>query len=303
MTMSTSNDRKRKSRLVRHKRSNPVTESEILIELLRLVLELRWATTDQLQLFTGLHRNTMQYHLRRLYDHHLVERVPALRSQTAMGGSPKLVYRLNAKGKDVLNRHLGMTDFSAVPSGELSPYFAPHIIAINDVRAMLYRGCQLQGWSIHTWIDERTIRADYDTVHVAMPSTKSERTYSLEVPIVPDAHFTIDMGEAGIGYFMLEVDRGSETTKTFQKKVLGYVEYIRNGGFERRYHHGAFRVLTVVDTPTPSRLETLLLTTERVPKIANRFWFCSFQDLKPETIIHQPLWTIAGTRTESALAR
>jgi hypothetical protein len=242
----------------------------------------------------------MQYHLRRLYDAQMVERVPVNRTYSAMGGSPKLVYRLTKNGKDTLSRHLGISDFSAVPVGGLSPLFAGHIIAINDVRSYVHRACVLHGLSVEQWIDERTIRADYDTVTVSMPSTASNRDYTLDVPIVPDAHFTIAIPGQGTAYFMLEVDRGSETTKTFQKKVLGYVEYIKSGGFAKRYGHGAFRVLTVVDTPTDSRLETLLKCTERVPKIANRFWFANLSELTPQAVLTEPVWRIAGSRNLAA---
>ncbi len=247
----TSSNPKRRSRLEPTKRQKPLRESKWVIEALSWIHDLRWATNDQLQLTMGLHRSTLQSHLRNLLDAEMVKTQPVIRATIGMGGSPKLVYKLTAKGKDVLARHLGISDFSAVPIGNLSPYFAPHIMAINDVRALTYRGCLMNNWRIGTWLDERTIRADYDTVTITVPTAKMNKTYSVQIPIVPDAHFTLNMGEGGEAFFMLEVDRGTESTKTFQKKVFGYLEYIRNGGFERRFHHGAFRVITVVDMVYP----------------------------------------------------
>jgi len=57
-------------------------------------------------------------------------------------------------------------------------------------------------------------------------------------------------------------------------------------------HEGkGFRVLTV--TTTQKRLEHLRQATEAAGG-QNRFWFTTFDQVTPETVLTAPIWQVAG---------
>ena len=87
----------------------------------------------------------------------------------------------------------------------------------------------------------------------------------------------------------------------FKAKVEGYVNYYKQGGYEKRFKAKGFRVVTVVDTPTAARALNLATHTAQVEGIGRRFWFAHLPVITAATALTQPIWTVAGDDTPASL--
>jgi hypothetical protein len=115
--------------------------------------------------------------------------------------------------------------------------------------------------------------------------------------LIPDSYFVLQTPK-GRAHFFLEVDRSQETLGVFKSKVLAYAAYHATGGYERRYGSKSMRVITV--TTSKRRLDNLKQATEEVGG-KRRFWFSLLSDLTPETILNNPVWSVAGEQQSSVL--
>lgn len=254
-------------------------------EIVKLVYDYRMLSQRQLERVLGKARSTTQQALVRLYHHQYLDRV--FMPVAPMGSSPTL-YVLGRRGNDVL-RQMGVTDFTGVPGTDLSPMFLEHTLAINDFRIAVQLSCEMHGWDVVEWKTENEIKADYDRVQVRDPRGRTQT-----IPVVPDSYFVIEIPGRGQARFFIELDRGTMSLERFRHKVQGYVAYYKSGLYNQRYEGKGFRVLTVVDTPGRIRMRNLVEQAGLVPGIGRRFWFGHLPDLQPETVLHQPVWTVAG---------
>lgn len=282
--------RNRRDRRPSHPRSMRETVRDR--HIVKLVYDYRILSQEQVERALGKSRSTVQQSLIRLYHHQYLERV--FLPISYFGSSPTL-YILGRRGIELLQR-MGIDDFTGVPSKDLSVLFLAHTLAINEFRLAITQAARVLDWSIPAWRTENEIKAGYDHVSIQTASGRVER-----VPVVPDSYFVVDIPDRGTAPCLLELDRGSMTVKKFRTKVLGYVAYYRNGGYEKRYHSPAFRVLTVVDGVGKGRLASLLTETAGVPGIGRRFWFTHIKDVTTHNPLIDPIWQIAGADGTVAL--
>lgn len=278
----------------RNKRRPKLIVDERHLRILEVILQLRWATIDQIALCVGNHVSTVQPRLKELADNRFVQGVPIQRVVVAKGGAAKTVYKLLAAGKRALNIHTGRVNFSRVPSGKLAPTFGAHTIAINDVRAYVTRACDPGHYELVQWIDEYDLKSLNDQVEARIP-LKNGEFRSQTRRVTPDGYLAVRIPNKGIAHMMLELDRATEKTTTFMAKVAAYMAYIDGGGFKERYGHSAFRVLTVVDSPSDARLNTLSKLTAEYPGVGKRFWFADLERLNEMNIFEEAVWYVAGS--------
>ncbi len=74
--------------------------------------------------------------------------------------------------------------------------------------------------------------------------------------------------------------------------------YYQSGGYERRYLSKSMRVLTLATGA--KRLENLKAATEAVGG-KHRFWFAHLDEMTPESVLGQPLWSVAGEGQQRSL--
>jgi Replication-relaxation len=152
-------------------------------------------------------------------------------------GTQKAIYTVAPKGANVAEipyrRFRRRND--ALYSGDL---FLEHQLLISDiyVAANLQRGTVAQNWR---------------TFERPLPET----------PIIPDAYFEL-IGSDSIKPVFLEVDRGTEPKKIWEKKVAGYLSFARSGQFER---------------------QTIAAQTSKI------FWLTTFNDIKRDGLFG-PIW-------------
>ena len=259
--------------------------------IVRLVYDYRILSQRQLEQLLGKSRGTVQEKLIRLFHHQFLDRIfmPVV---PGIGRSPTL-YVLDKQGIALL-RHEGIEDFSGLPSKRGSSFFFEHTLAINDVRIAMSRACQERGWRVAEWRDENAMKADYDRVRTR---TRSGRT--LDIPILPDSYFVIEIPDRGVSHFFLELDRGTMTQERFRQKLVGYVAYHKVGGYERRFKSAGLRVLTVTDKP--GRFPKLVESARSVEGIGRRFWFAQLEAVTASSVLTEPVWTVAGSDDKATL--
>jgi hypothetical protein len=118
-----------------------------------------------------------------------------------------------------------------------------------------------------------------------------------KVAVVPDGYFVLETKDK-VFHCFLEADRGTVVgrssrwqTRDWRRKILAYVEYHRCGAFTKRYGGRGLRVLTV--TTGETRLANLRAITEEAGGKA-RFWFTTFDQVTPATVLTEPIWKVAG---------
>lgn len=285
--MSLSNLRKKRNRRnERPENPRPMKETERDKEIVKLVYAYRILSQGQLARLLNKSRSTVQQSLVRLYHHRYLERV--FKPIAYMGSSPTL-YILDKRGIELMQR-LGIEDFTGLPDKDISNMFLEHTQAINEFRIAMAQACQRLDFKILEWKTENEIKADYDKVNI-----KTQRGKTQAVPVIPDSYFVIELPGERVSHFFLELDRGTMTLERFKTKIAGYVNYYKQGAYEKRFEAKGFRVLTAVDTPGEGRLNNLISQTATIPGIGRRFWFAHLSSIAPETVLTIPIWTIAGS--------
>ena len=125
----------------------------------------------------------------------------------------------------------------------------------------------------------------------------------IRATIIPDGYFCLHDGKY-VYHNFLEVDMGTETAKSskfgrrdFSRKILGYLAYYNSGLYQRKYgpeqqdEELPMRVLTV--TTSPKRMTSLKAVAEAAGA-GKQFWFTTFDRLDSETVLHEPIWEVAG---------
>lgn len=281
------------SRRHRHQRQDPpppmrLTERDQ--DVIEAVYHHRVLSQGQIErlIFTGTHRSVAQRRLSLLYDHGYLDR----RFLPRIGGlvTSPILYLLDKKGSEYLLSHRGYDDIRWRPNDNSLGYeHIEHLLAINTFRIEMTLACRMNGLPLQTWLDDTTLKQDYDRVHLP----RSARP----VAVIPDAYFTIATPK-GDTHFFLELDRGTMTSKRFKRKVLAYIAYASSGLAEKRFGTTKFRVLTV--TESEKRAENLKTATEGVGG-KRRFWFGTLAALTAETILTEPMWRVAGREERAVL--
>jgi hypothetical protein len=98
-----------------------------------------------------------------------------------------------------------------------------------------------------------------------------------------------------------ETGISSRQGKDWASKVRAYTAFYESGQYTRRYEMEVMRVLTV--TTGKKRLKTLKTVTEAVTEGARQamFWFSTFDQVSPNTVLSHRIWEIAGGKYTSKL--
>ncbi len=258
--------------------------------IVRAVCACRALRQDQLQaLFFGS-SSAAQRRLALLYHHGFLER-QFLPVRGGMMTSPTL-YLLDRRGEELLRAAGELEEPGWSRShNQVSGDFLDHTLAINDVRVQVALACRRPGYALLDWRSESQLKGDYDRVRL--------RGRSGTVAVVPDSYFALQT-PYGRAHFLLELDRGTMTTRRFRTKVEAYIAYYQGGGYERRYGTRSLRVLTV--TLSEGRRRSLKATTEEA---GGGVWFLFgvLPELTAESVLDEPVWGVAGRDGLEALIR
>jgi len=246
--------------------------------------------------------NRCRHRLKLLYHHRYLYREEMPTPLTA--GRRPLVYFLDKRGREALCAHFGLNpkEIDWQPRhNTVGDTFIEHLLQSNDVRVAFTAGAQQRGFTIADWQDDRTLRKQQnrDYVMVGGPQGGKPR----KVAVVPDGYVQLQVGNDDF-HFLLEADRRTVVGqysrwggKDWTRKVRAYIAYFtpQTDGqpslYTQRFGTSKLRVLTI--TTGPTRLANLKRLTEQAGG-RKRFWFTTFEQVTPETILTEAIWQKAG---------
>lgn len=270
-------------------------------EIIKVVYTHRALTTHQIEaLFftpkTGptqpANTSRCKYRLQMLFHHGFLYRDE--QPQKLTEGRKPLVYFLDERGKGLLEELLDEEIDWNPEHNDVSHPFLDHLLATNDVRVSIEVAARNQGWTIETWLDDKTLKSRQMKDYVMI---KGPRGGEQRAAVVPDGYFHLWDGEYHYHLF-LEVDRRTVTgeaskweKRDWARKVRAYLAYYRSGKYQKRYQTKSLRILTV--TTGKVRLANLKAITKKTGGKA-RFWFTTFDLATPDTILTKPIWQQAS---------
>jgi hypothetical protein len=218
-------------------------------------------------------------------------------------GNKPFVYFIDRKAVSLLASELNVfqEDIDWHPrDNNVRWMFLDHLLATNDVRIAMEVAAASSGYELTDWLDDKTLKSREMRDSVEIVGPKGARA---QATIVPDGYFRLDAGE--YDYFgFLEVDMGTETGKSskfgrrdFSRKILAYQEYYRSGLYQQKYdpdnRYEEFRMLVLTVTTSPRRMVNLKAVAE-ASGARDVFWFTTFDQVTPTSVLEKPIWMIAG---------
>jgi hypothetical protein len=244
--------KKLRSRFVRDRKNTPriyITERDL--DILATVDSYRFLTTRQIErLFFGSSSHACR-RLFLLWQNRLLERL--FQPVVAFEGSSSAIYALAAAGAKLLEERRGVDPASLQPitqsKARRSAYFLDHTLRRNDFRICLELACRdSEDLELLFWRQRKEeIR---DAIFLRTRPGQSRR-----VPLVADGFFGLRVGEKRF-YFLVEIDRGTETVGHVSRKLKGYYTWWKERGHEKRFAVTNIRILVV--TTKEKRHENLV---------------------------------------------
>ena len=264
------------------------------IAILQAVADYQLLRRDQIQALFFPSVRTCVRALARLYHHAYLDR---LRPYVLWGtGDSPAIYTLDRKGTALL---VGLGDAVTFrrKETEIRSLFLHHALAVNDVRIAVTRAVQIGGMALAQWLTEREFLQRPDTVEMETADGTRRRRQ-----IRPDAFFVIRQ-QFYTSRFLLEVDLATEDNPRFGRdKVKPGLLYLKSAAYKQRFGYNSGRWLVV--TTSEKRLHNLKHQTEAVAgRAASVFYFTTFAQVSPATILTAPIWRRGGETTLRPLLR
>lgn len=283
-------------------------------EIIKAVYEHRAMTTPQIEtlLFpangqdrTYGKKTRCQLRLKLLFHHGYLWRGEQATKLLTEGKKP-LVYRIDKKALEVLPALLDMEpeeiDWQPRDNQVSDPYLE-HLLRTGDVRVAIEVAIRNSPFTLMRWLDDRSLKLLHAKDQVTI---KGPEGGTLKATIIPDGYFHLHLraGKPPLHHF-LEVDLGNTSgvasvwgRRDWARKIRVYNVYLDSGLYTARYQAEKFRVLTI--TTSPRRLATLKKITEEVGG-KHRFWFTTFDQLTPQTVLTAPIWQVATKESNEVL--
>jgi hypothetical protein len=283
-------------RLPRHRRvTNPprmhLTARDM--EVILAVRDFRVLRRDQIQRLYFPSQNTANYRLQRLYQHGYVER--RWRPVEFGEGTGQALYLLGRRAIQLLAQDAtdaGRLTRRRGASHTLRSPFLQHTLAVNDVRVAFSLCAQREGYGIKKWVTEDGLKGASEDICSDTTSGTSHQG-----AMIADAYFVMQLGDRR-AHFLLEVDRATETSRRWARRVGAYLAYTASGEYTRRFGTTSLRILVV--TTTSQRLENLKRATEQAGA-SSLFWFTTLERVRADTVVTGAIWRVAGHAGVTAL--
>ncbi|MCD4654409.1 replication-relaxation family protein [bacterium] len=242
------------------------------IEILKALFACRYLSTSQIQrVFFGKNRSVVCH---RLNNKLLSQKIISRHYPNVRFDNVEAVYSLGSEGVKILAQELGVNplELSRPKEQTFNPLFLRHTLEINDFWISLRSACHSggNGCELISWWTEKKLRQQFQ-----------KPVNSVKRPL-PDSWFSLKYSDGSKEHFFLELDRGTERTGVFQRKIQRYLEYYASGQQKEDYGFNNFRVLTVV--PDESRVMSLLKVSAEAGA-NNIFLFGISRDMTPDHIL------------------
>jgi len=226
--------------------------------------------------FTG--KSQAEVRLKLLYQHGYLAR-PDKDQRRRL---PEMIYWLDKNGAEIIASLEG-TLLKEFPWRNEPRWFqVAHDLAVNDFRLDMLEACtQDVDINLETWFPESEFWSYPDKVSYTFQDKTIKRN------IRPDGYFMLTFDKNRIRY-LLEIDRSTEDNPRFyREKILPGLAYLKTKAYEERFGHSSGRWLVV--TTGERRLKNMLNQARRA-NTKGLFYFTTFDQVNPETILHAPVW-------------
>jgi len=230
----------------------------------------------QRMFFTG--KSQAEQRMKLLYQHKYVNR-PSKEQRKRL---PEMIYWLDKAGAEIV-ASLDSTPLKEFTWRKQPRWFqVEHDLAVNDFRLDLEEACHNNlEVQLVTWVPESEFWAYPDKVEYEYIQRRLARK------IRPDGFFMLTFSKHEIRY-LLEIDRSTEDNPRFyREKILPGLEYIKTKAYEQRFGHRSGRWLVVT---TGGRRLANMMSQARRAKTRGFFYFTTFAQVSPETILFSPIW-------------
>lgn len=291
----------RRPRFRRHRFGKPpLVLQERDHEIIRLVADYRFITSEGIQVLIPGSDQTILRRLQKLYHGGYLDRP---RSQQQRGNE-KMIYALGQHGAHLLARLAGNEpppiDWSE-KNRQVRVQYLEHALMISRFRAVLTLAARLRSdVVVESWRQGNDLRDEV----LAESDERIER-----IPVCPDAFFVLRLVNEPAGrnrvHVFLEADRGTMTAKRVLTKLAGYWHYWRSERPADRFGMQNFLVLTM--TATDERAASLRSIAGEIDAPRHRglrmFLFGSERNLsldEPQKIL-EPIWETPTDETRHSL--
>jgi hypothetical protein len=205
----------------------------------------------------------------------------------------EMIYWLDKQGAQVVASLNGESLYGFSWRKQPRWFQVEHDLAVNDFRLDLEEACrEALDITLETWLPESEFWSYPDKVSY----TYQDRT--LKRNIRPDGYFLLSIPTHEIRY-LLEIDRSTEDNpRFFREKILPGLAYIKTTAYKERFGHGSGRWLVV--TTGETRLGNMLRQA-RQANTKGIFYFTTYDQLSPQTILHDPIWRRADREEQVPL--
>ena len=195
---------------------------------------------------------------------------------------PEMIYWLDKRGAEIV------ASIYSTPLKEFSWRQQPrwfqvdHDLAVNNFRLDMEEACRMNNLiSLESWTPESKFWSYPDKITYKYQERKLERN------IRPDGFFMLSTPGHHIRY-LLEIDRSTEDNPRFyREKILPGLAYIKTKNYENRFGHRSGRWLVVT---TGERWLRNMLKQAKNAEAKGQFYFTTFDQVNPATILHAPIW-------------
>ena len=269
-------------------------------QIVTWVQELRFATAAQIHRLCFDDKPSAKswsaQRLRLLYHHGYLARIPK-----PTLGVPLAIYSLDKKGRELLHQKQNAPKVEIAwehKDSHRAQLFLEHTIALNDVRITLMLASQQAGHQLTQWLSERTLKKRLGKE--AIKDLKGEG----KLKLVPDGWGQIQLANGKRFSFCVELDRGTQWSEQYKRKVRAYLAMWESGLYEKHYNTRSLTVLTVVTTgdteQDANRVQQLLDITNSQKDVARAntfedlFYLTTLDKATPQAILTEPIWYVAG---------
>ncbi len=266
----------------RHANAPPLRLTQRDHDILHLVLRAQTLTADQIQTayFSAGGRSRCQLRLKMLYEMRCLDRLPG---RLVNEPDTYILSRRSVAGNRLLRQLLGEVEFRRL-RGHLGPL--QHLLAVNEVRVRVLRGCRDLSWSLVRW----------QRPHELLPLLRAE-------DLLPDAYLqvqrTVDGQNRTAGFF-LELERAAKSSQVLASKLRRYRELYYSGRYAQLFGTRALRLLVVfAGSPRQSGDPRVEEAVEQARKlgvsIARVVALDTLKCLPPTACLNEPVWFGPGS--------
>lgn len=193
-------------------------------------------------------------------------------------GSGQSFYTLGREGRKALASLWDVPRVSLLRSDVPSSlFFIAHHLQTCETRLTITQATLRPNSpaKLKCWITERELRAQTSKVPIDDGQGKK---------LIPDAYFVLNTETGEEAGFCVETDMGTVSSRRWMEKIL-------------LYSLSAFPAVLITVPHSKRKEELLALVMEQAREQRldpTRFWFAVNEEIRKETILNEPVWSIAG---------